>query len=245
MQTGSFSVSQNPAIDSLPVAGLTRLTTVDYPGQLAAVVFLQGCSWRCGYCHNGDLQPRKSNADISWQNVLQWLETRRGLLDAVVFSGGEPTLHRGLEGAIGQVKSIGFKVGLHTAGIYPERFRAVLGLLDWVGFDIKAARTDYDRVTGVKGSADHAWESARLLMDSGVAHEFRTTVHPDQLGESDLEQLRTELLSLGAEHLVIQHCSLPTCADESLRQNRMPRVDENFLHQLGQSFNRFEVRSQL
>jgi len=94
------------------VGGLTPLTTIDYPGELAAVLFLQGCPWRCGYCHNQELMTRHGRNTIPWCLVMRMLEQRIGLLDAVVFSGGEPTLQANLGEAIRQVKSLGFKIGL-------------------------------------------------------------------------------------------------------------------------------------
>ena len=133
------------AARSLQVGGLTPFTSIDYPGQLAAVVFVQGCPWRCGYCHNPHLQPRGQPAGPRWGEVLAFLRQRAGLLDAVVFSGGEPTLDPALPQAIAEVRALGFKVGLHSAGIYPQRLQAVLPLVDWVGLDIKAPLADDGR----------------------------------------------------------------------------------------------------
>lgn len=107
----------------LVVGGLTPFTTIDFPGRLAAVIFCQGCPWRCGYCHNAHLHACGSG-ERSWPDVRGWLTSRRGLLDGVVFSGGEPLLQRGLAPALGEVRSLGFATGLHTAGIYPERLAA-------------------------------------------------------------------------------------------------------------------------
>ena len=91
------------------IGGLTPLTTIDYPGELAAVVFCQGCPWRCPYCHNPHLQPGTGSSSIAWPEVLGFLERRRGLLDAVVFSGGEPTLHKDLSLALASVRAIRLK----------------------------------------------------------------------------------------------------------------------------------------
>jgi pyruvate formate lyase activating enzyme len=159
----------------LRVGGLTQLSAVDYPGgKLAAVVFCQGCAWRCGYCHNRHLLEKSSFHEIPWEHILAFLRKRRGLLDAVVFSGGEPTLQRSLKSAVAQVKSMGYLVGLHTAGIVPRRLAEVLPLLDWVGMDVKAPWEEHARVTGVRGSARRARESMALIRASGVACEFHT-----------------------------------------------------------------------
>ena len=158
----------------LTLGGLTRLSASDYPGKLAAVVFCQGCAWRCGYCHNAHLQPRRGREEIAWSDVLAFLQRRRGLLDAVVFSGGEPTLQAGLAPAMREVKALGFLVGLHTAGIVPRRLAEVLPLVDWVGMDVKAPFDRHERVTGVRGSARRARASRALVLASGVACEFHT-----------------------------------------------------------------------
>jgi pyruvate formate lyase activating enzyme len=158
----------------LRVGGLTRLSATDYPGKLAAVVFCQGCAWRCGYCHNPELQRPRSGAEIAWPEVRTFLMRRRGLLDAVVFSGGEPTQQRGLERAMREVKAMGFLVGLHTAGIVPWRLGKVLPLVDWVAMDVKAKLDEHETVTRVKGSGSRARESRERIAASGVACEFHT-----------------------------------------------------------------------
>ncbi len=158
----------------LRVGGLTRLSASDYPDRLAAVVYCQGCAWRCGYCHNGHLQPASSDQLIPWRDVLRFLDKRRGLLDAVVFSGGEPTQQRALEDAMREVKAMGYLVGLHTAGIVPRMLARVLPLVDWVGMDLKAPFEEHEKVTQVRGSARRARESMDLIIESGVACRFHT-----------------------------------------------------------------------
>jgi pyruvate formate lyase activating enzyme len=158
----------------LRVGGLTRLSATDFPGRLAAVVFCQGCAWRCGYCHNPHLLPARGKEELPWARVVSFLERRRGLLDAVVFSGGEPTLQPSLRQAMGEVKGMGYLIGLHTAGIVPRRLAEVLPLLDWVGMDVKAPFEEHERVTGKRGSASRARASRELIRASGVACEFHT-----------------------------------------------------------------------
>jgi len=222
---------------------LTPLTTIDYPGELAAVVFLQGCPWRCGYCQNSGLLPRSNKDTIAWRDVIELLERRRGLLDAVVFSGGEPTLHTGLGEAMQQVRSMDYKIGLHTAGIYPDRLQKVLPLVDWVGMDIKAARADYERITGTKGSGERAWKCARLLIDSGISHEFRTTVHPDMLGKEQLSALLKELTEVGIEHYVIQECVTGQCLDEARQVVSARGPDPCIIRQYADSLKSFSMRT--
>lgn len=158
----------------LRLGGLTPLSASDYPGKLAAVVYCQGCAWRCSYCHNPHLLPPRSGSELPWNGVLGFLKRRRGLLDAVVFSGGEPTLQPSLQEAIGEVKALGYLVGLHTAGIAPRALERVLPLVDWVAMDLKGDWERHHEVTGVAGSGARAKESMDLILASGVACEFHT-----------------------------------------------------------------------
>ena len=115
--------------EALRIAAITPFTTIDYPGKLSAVAFVQGCPWRCIYCQNPWMQPKDFDPSLShesWHRLEELLKRRRGLLDAVVFSGGEPTVDSALPDAVARVKAMGFKVGLHTGGIIPARLARVL-----------------------------------------------------------------------------------------------------------------------
>jgi len=234
----SETASKNPSLGKrhpdLRVGGLIPLSTCDWPGQLAATVFCQGCAWDCAYCHNPHLRPMQADAQESWQEVFAFLKTRRGLLDAVVFSGGEPTLQPALLHAVEAVRGLGFRVGLHTAGMAPERFAPLLPLVDWVGFDVKAPFDTYASITGVERSGDKARASLNMLLASGVPYEVRTTVHPALLTPADMLALRDQLLTLGVTHYAIQHFRatganrMPPLADPS-GYTVPPRYAEGFL----------------
>jgi len=194
----------NQSVTNLRIGGLARLSTCDWPGQLAATLFCQGCAWDCPYCHNPGLRPAAANELLSWPSIIEFLKSRVGLLDAVVFSGGEPTLQPALLDAVSQVRALGFRVALHTAGMAPERFAQLLPLLDWVGFDVKAPFADYARITGVEGSGDSALESLRLLLASHLPYEVRTTLHPALLSLADMLALKSQLLALGVSTFAVQ-----------------------------------------
>ncbi len=194
---------------ALRVGGLTRLTTIDFPGRLAAVVFCQGCPWRCGYCHNPELLDASQPGTLAWADVLGFLHQRRGLLDGVVFSGGEPLAQSALPAALQQVRDMGFATALHTGGMYPERLAAALPLLDWVGLDVKAPWAQIPAITGVPGSGAKVRESLALLLESGVAHEVRSTWHPGLYPLADLQALGQELAALGLRDWVLQPCDDP------------------------------------
>ena len=164
--------------DSLFVGGVVSLTTIDYPGCLSAVVFLQGCPWRCRYCHNKHLQKILPAESLPWDDVKALLRTRKGFVEAVVFSGGEPLEQAFLGTAVKEVKDMGFKVGLHTSGAYPERLSAVVSLFDWVGFDVKESFQNYQLITNIPDSGEKALESLKILIASGVPFEVRMTLDP-------------------------------------------------------------------
>jgi pyruvate formate lyase activating enzyme len=190
----------------LKIGGLTPFTSIDYPAELAAVVFCQGCPWRCGYCHNHHLLDTGISGAVTWEEVLAFLDRRRGLLDAVVFSGGEPTMQPGLQHAVRETRSMGFLVGLHTAGAFPERLKKLLPHLDWVGMDVKAPFEDYEMITGIPGSGENAEISAEFLIQGGVSCEFRTTLHPmlTNDGGRRLLHLAHALKNMGAKRFAIQ-----------------------------------------
>ena len=202
--------------DGLRVGGFQPFAATDYPGKLAAVVFCQGCPWRCGYCHNPELIPARGPDERDFARILDWLKSRRGLLDAVVFSGGEPTAQAGLESAITAVRAYGFAVGLHTSGAYPRRLAKVLPGVDWVGLDIKAPVAAYDGVTGIAGSGAPAFASLELVLAAGVPLEVRTTVHPSLTPPPALERLACELSARGVERWALQAFRSTGCANEAL-----------------------------
>ena len=230
----------------LPVAGLTPMTTLDYPDHLASVIFLQGCPLRCGYCHNPQmLEPRRAKPD-EWAKIEAFLDTRRGLLEGVVFSGGEPTLHADLPLAAARVRALGFKVGLHTAGVYPRRLSAMLPHLDWVGLDVKGPATQFDAIVGRVGMGAAHQESLAQLLASGITFECRTTIHWRDLDLEDLDGLALDLASQGVERYAIQVARTGQCLDEAYARpvTSAPSTDDLqvLVERLQPAFRRLELR---
>ena len=188
----------------LEIAGLSALSTCDWPGKLVATVFLQGCPLACAYCHNPALRNPRTPGTIGWRTVLDLLGRRRGLLDGVVFSGGEPTRQRGLAAAMREVRAAGFGVGLHTAGAYPHRFAQVLPLCDWVGLDIKAPEHLFEAVTGRHAGAANARQCLRAALTSRVDLQVRTTVDPTVMLPHDVARLTATLRARGVREHVLQ-----------------------------------------
>ncbi|MCV2393839.1 anaerobic ribonucleoside-triphosphate reductase activating protein [Actinotalea sp. M2MS4P-6] len=187
----------------MAIAGLTPLSTCDWPDRLVATVFLQGCPLACTYCHNHALIDSRAPGQVPWWAVTDLLSRRVGKLDGVVFSGGEPTRQRGLVDAMRQVRARGFGVGLHTAGTYPGRLAQVLPRVDWVGLDIKAVPRLYREQTGA-AVAGRAFASLRLALDSGVGLQVRTTVDPTVQRPEDVAELTALLVAAGVREHVVQ-----------------------------------------
>lgn len=219
----------------LAIGGIEPFTTIDFPGKLAAVAFCRGCNWRCGYCHNRHLQPGASGDD--WEQLAAFLQRRQGLLDAIVFSGGEPLLQSGLGIALARCREMGFATGLHSAGCSPTRLARLLHLLDWVGFDVKTSFNNYADITGIPGSGDKARASLQYLLDSGVAYEVRTTVDPQLMDHDQLWTLAQELAALGVARFVLQRCRNETPAEKP-----DPLADRQLVEKISFLFDDFELR---
>jgi pyruvate formate lyase activating enzyme len=229
----------------LNMGGFTPLSTTDWPNMLAAVVFVQGCPWRCHYCHNVSLQARSPGLPEAWTQALSTLQRRQGLLDGVVFSGGEPTLDPGLPDAIRAVRALGFRVGLHTAGIYPDRLRDVLPMLDWVGFDIKTRFADYEGITATPRSGQPAWLSLTAVLQAArhqsLGLEVRTTWHPALHDDDQLLGLADQLCHLGITSWVLQQFRPTNAQHESLAASWHPPSDR-LLEGLGNKGLKVEFR---
>ena len=188
----------------MKIAGLQKNSMIDYPGNLSAVVFTQGCNMNCGYCHNRCLIGASSKNEILDQDsVINFLEKRRGLLDSVVVSGGEPTLQKDLPEFLETVKSMGYKTKLDTNGTNPECLSLLIKnkLLDYVAMDIKAPLCKYRKVCCSPVDTGKLSQSINILKMDMVAYEFRTTYTPE-LCDEDLMDISETIK--GAHTYVIQ-----------------------------------------
>lgn len=186
------------------IQGYQKLTLLDFPGRVACTVFTGGCNLRCPFCHNAGLVRSPFASAGQEEEVLTYLATRRGLLDGICITGGEPLLQADLLSFIRRVKEMGYAVKLDTNGSLPARLSALLetGLLDYVAMDVKNAPAGYAAATGHEGDVTPFLESIRLLRASGTAHEFRTTVVKGIHTAADMEALG-QLLA-GTEHYFLQ-----------------------------------------
>ena len=170
----------------MEIHGLQKLTLLDYPGHTACTVFLAGCDLRCPYCHNTGLLDASAPPLMDDRKLISFLQKRKGLLDGVAFTGGEPLLHRDLPAVMEEIRRMGFLVKLDTNGMHPKALKTVLegGLADYVAMDIKNSRDQYAAASGLDTvDLERIDQSISQLMDRAPDYEFRTTV---------LEQLHNE-----------------------------------------------------
>jgi len=230
----------------LRIAGVQPLTTVEWEGRLAAVAFMQGCPWRCRYCHNHHLIDPRAPADISWQELRDFLDQRQGLLDAVVFSGGEPTLQPALLPAARAVHELGFEVAVHTNGYSPEALARVLatGVVAYVAMDYKAPVDKYPSITGAPESGRAVADSLSVVLQSGVEYELRTTYHPELLSLDDVRTMAVDLREKGVQAYYLQQFRSEGCADEQLNTSALlpAELPAAFIQELSEMFPRFAFR---
>lgn len=165
------------------IGGLQKLTLIDYPGRLAATVFLTGCNFRCPWCYSAEIvlpEKIKNQPKISEKELFKFLKERKKLIEGVVLCGGEPTTSKGLISLIKKIKKMGFLIKLDTNGSDPEILKKLIcgKLVDYVAMDIKAPKEKYDKVVGTKVDVKKIQKSIDILKEGKVDYEFRTTVVP-------------------------------------------------------------------
>ncbi len=192
------------------IGGLQKFSLLDYPDHIAAIIFTQGCNFRCQFCYNpmlvkpgytggkvsnkpsvGDGQGQKGHPLITEDDLFAFLDKRKGKLNAVVITGGEPTLHQDLPEFIIKIRKLGYKIKLDTNGTNPNMIKDLINrrLIDYIAMDIKGPLDKYEKVTGVKTDLMKIKESITIIMKSGLPYEFRTTVVPDLIGLKDIASI--------------------------------------------------------
>ena len=186
------------------IGGYDKLSTVDYPGEMACAIFLVGCNFNCGYCHNPSLISG-DGAYVPKEEVMEYLEFRKDMLDAVCISGGEPTCNKDLKEFIKEIKALGYKVKLDTNGTHPEVIKDLIdeNLLDYVAMDIKASPKKYNEVTRAKVNLELIKQTIKILKNSGIKHEFRTTYLP-VLDEDDISEITDTFVGKNSKYFIQQ-----------------------------------------
>ncbi len=226
----------------MQIQGLQKLTLLDFPGKMACTVFTAGCNFRCPFCHNASLvQQGRAPEPIAEEAFFSLLAKRRGILEGVCVTGGEPLLQTGLDSFLYRIKELGFLVKLDTNGSFPDRLKALVQreLVDYVAMDIKNSREKYARTAGLDGDCagelvKRIEESAAFLMNGSVDYEFRTTVVKEFHERSDFEQIGTWLRGAGKYFLqgfvdsgdLIAEGMLHACTPEEMRVFRQILSDK-------------------
>jgi anaerobic ribonucleoside-triphosphate reductase activating protein len=225
------------------IGGFTPFTTIDFPGHLAAVIFTQGCVLRCPFCYNSHLHSFEAKHEDLWVQTMAVLKERVNFLDGVVFSGGEPIVQEGIVDAVKEVKSLGYKIGLHTSGILPEKVKELIPLVDWIGLDMKGPVERYDEITKGKNSGEKAVKSLDFILDSGLDFEVRTTVDPRILSKEDIISLGYFLSEKGVKTYALQEYEvISDKQDEPNIEMRKQFFDPEFVKILKPKFENLILR---
>lgn len=173
------------------IQGLQKLTLLDFPGCVAATVFLHGCNLRCPFCHNAGLVVRSAENAISFEEFESFLKKRKGILDGICITGGEPLINPDIHKIFSAAKSYGYKTKLDTNGFFPEKLKELVGsgLVDYVAMDIKSSPKNYPLACGVETDVSRPMESVEFLMGNGVEYEFRTTCVAGLHTKEDFEDI--------------------------------------------------------
>jgi pyruvate formate lyase activating enzyme len=193
------------ALKKMQIGGLQKVTLIDYPGKISAVVFTRGCNFRCPYCHNPELvEPERYSSCLHQKDVFDFFKSRRGKLDAITVTGGEPTLQEDLTDVIRRIRRMGFFVKLDSNGSKPEVLENLIRdhLVDYIALDVKAPAAKYQDVVRAPVSCSGISDSIRLVLTSGIEHEFRTTVVKSLLSPEDILWIAREIA--GARRYVLQ-----------------------------------------
>ncbi len=210
------------------IGGLQKFSMIDYPGKVSAIVFTTGCNFRCGFCHNPELvQPDQFPEPIPVEEVLSFLESRKGKLDAVSITGGEPTIHADLPDFMATIKEMGYLVKLDSQGTNPAMLEQIIArkLVDYLAMDIKGPLDRYEEITNMPVNLDDIKRSIKLLMTSGIPYEFRTTIVKEQLSPEDITKLLETIK--GAQQYYLQKF-IPTKANNPDFLTKTTYSDEEF-----------------
>lgn len=188
----------------IQIGGLVSFTTIDFPGRLAAVLFLRGCPLRCAYCSNPHLL-NPGDGEYDPEKIFDFIQARCGKLEGIVFSGGEALMQGdALLSYMRRVKELGFDIGLHTNGFYPEQLRKVAEIVDWIGLDFKATGERYRKLVGNDVAYDRMMESLDFWLSTGRELEVRTTCDPRFVTKEDLMEIAKLLSARGVKNFAVQ-----------------------------------------
>ena len=214
------------SLPNLQIAGYETLSTVDWPGHLCSTIFCQGCPWHCTYCFNKEIISPRTKGSIPFSEVLTHLNKRKGILQ-VVFSGGDALLQGETTlQSMQLIKDMGFEIGLHCDGAFPNSLEKALPFLSWVGMDIKALPQDYNHITLRQNSGNQAYKSLDILLQSDIPFECRTTLSKDYIQAKSIFQIANLLASKGVKEWHLQNAQGPQFEDTPVWRKYLQSVEE-------------------
>jgi len=210
------------------IGGLQKFSLIDYPKKVAAVIFTQGCDFRCPFCHNPDLVlAERFSTPLSEEKVLEFLRKRQSQLSGVVVTGGEPTIHKDLSDFLRKIKSLGYDIKLDTNGNNPEALKNLIDqkLIDYIAMDVKTSLPRYDEAAGIHVDVDKIKTSIGLIIDSGIEYHFRTTVVHKFISSKELEDIY-DYLKEAKKYFLQEFVPAGELLDENLKDSRVYSEEE-------------------
>ncbi len=210
------------------IGGLQKTTLIDFPGRVASTIFTVGCNFRCPFCHNKDLVnlsnfKKSSFRQITQEEFFQFLATRKGVLDGICITGGEPTIQKDLSLFCQKIKDQGLEVKLDTNGTRPVVIEKLIkkGLLDFISMDVKSDFENYQKGSGVKFNIEKIIQSIKIIAHSKIDHEFRTTVVPGIHSSNNLQSLARSLSKVDKNiYLILQNFQPQNCLDPEFNKKK-------------------------
>lgn len=230
---------------SIVIKGFQKFSLIDYPNKTSAVIFTGGCNFDCVYCHNKELISYNRNDMISEKEILDFLQTRIGLLDAVCVSGGEPTLQKDLPQFINKIKKMGFLIKIDTNGTNPEMLKNLIdkNLIDYAAMDIKASLDwkNYEKIIKVKNRSliEAVKKSVKILLQGKIDYEFRTTVAKNLLDKSNIEKISKFIR--GAKKYYLQNF----VKSEKIRYNKLNPLNKDELEELKSATEKYVLKCEI
>ena len=228
------------------IKGFQKLSLIEYPGKLSAVIWTGGCNFRCPFCYNTDIVLNyKKMPTIPEKEIIDFMSTRKGLLDGLAITGGEPTLQKDLPEFVKKIKDMGFLVMIETNGSNPNMVKELIDkkLVDYIAMDIKAPLEKYDEVAGVKVNKKKIQKSIDIIRNGGIEYEFRTTIIPKFFKEEDALAIGKWLK--GSKRYFLQQFMPEKTIDKSLRRVKpySPEKLKEFAELMKPFFESVSVRS--
>jgi len=215
----------------MKIGGLQKTSLLDYPKNVSAIVWTAGCNFHCPFCYNKDLVDGNAKL-ISEEEIFSFLEKRKGIIDGLVISGGEPLMQKDIVDFITRVKKLGYLIKIDTNGMYPEKLKELIDkkLVDYIAMDIKAPKKKYDKLTGVKTDIKKIEKSIEIIKNSSVDYEFKTTFVPELLTRDDIISIAKWLE--GSKRFYLQQFKNNVDLISLKLQNTAPHLEEELIDTL-------------